>query len=105
MNYYGGYRRGYYSRGLTGEGFIYYLILAGIVILMIAIPTMDDVRNFFSTKKPQVETSQRTTKEKPTEEKKKYESSLPDDYTENRTEESGIDYDTELSPPGDINEF
>lgn len=118
MNYYGGYKPGYYSRGLSGKGFIYYLILAGIVILMIAIPTMDDVRNFFSasaktkvsasyqseivTKKQQVESSQTTTKEEPT---KKYEGYLPDDYEENRKEMSGIDYDTELSPAGDINEF
>lgn len=102
MNYYGGYRRGYYRKHCTGEGFIYYLILAGIVILMIAIPTMDDVRNFFSTKKQQAETVQRTTKEEPT---KKYESTLPADYEEGRTEQSGIDYDTDLTPPGDINEF
>ena len=102
MNYYGSYRSGYYSRGLTWKGVLFYLILAGIVILMIALPTMDDVKAFFSTKKPQAETSQITTKEKKKEEEG---SRLPDDYTENRTEESGIDYDTDLSSPGDINEF
>ena len=102
MNYYGSYRSGYYSRGLTGKGVLFYLILAGIVILMIALPTMDDAKAFFSTKKPQAETSQITTKEKKKEEEG---SRPPDDYTENRTEESGIDYDTDLSSPGDINEF
>lgn len=106
MSYYKGYRKGYYRRHCTGEGFIYWLILAGIVILMIALPTMDEVKNFFSTKKTQVETSQRTTKEEKEDWRKGEDnSSLPADFEENRTEQSGMDYDTELSPAGDINEF
>lgn len=90
-----------------GEGFVYYLILAGIVILMIALPTMDEVRNFFSAEKQQVETSQRTTVPTKEEDWRKGEdnSPLPADYEENRIEQSGIDYDTDLTPPGDINEF